>query len=256
MPPVPALTMSSPHGLGATPRGPFSARSMPGSRPGTGMMAQAGALQLSARHVVAPQVGVATMVSDLGKMKKPWDKTPSEMLAAVHNVHQAEDTPRPYVVGRARAAQQLDIAFSTRDERAKLRRLEQALEAPALRYDDAMTPRMAKAAKTAEVLSRRLLAEDKLSLVKQKMQEAKAAGVKVDQAALEEEANQFIEEEKAAATRIQSLYRGKKDRKVTQTKIQAKRDQAEKERREEEDAATKIQSRFRGKAARKEMEKK
>jgi len=195
------------------------------------------------------------MVSDLGNSKLPWEQAPAGKFAAVHYNHMAEDVPRPYVVSRARAAQQLDIAFATTDERAKLRRLEQALESPACRYDDALTPRLAKAANQAQVLSERFVIQEKKKLLRKKTQEALKAGIEVDKEKLQEEANKFEEEEKAAATRIQSLYRGKKDRKATGDKMEAKREQErlDTERREEEQAATKIQSRFRGKAARKDM---
>jgi len=204
---------------------------------------------------MTPQVGLAAMVSDLGNSKLPWEQAPASKFAAVHANHMAEHEPRPYVVSRARAAQQLEIAFATTDERAKLRRLEQALESPALRYDDVMTPRMAKAANQAQVLSDRVRIEEKKKLLKTKMQEAQKAGIEVDKEKLQEEANKFEEEEKAAATRIQSLYRGKKDRKATESKLVEKREQErlDRERREEEHAATKIQSRFRGKAARSQM---
>eukprot|EP00440_Ansanella_granifera_P044349 gb/GFBE01048068.1/.p1 GENE.gb/GFBE01048068.1/~~gb/GFBE01048068.1/.p1 ORF type:complete len:263 (+),score=68.25 gb/GFBE01048068.1/:1-789(+) len=255
MPPVPSLAMSSPHGLGATtPRGaPMSGRSMPGSRPTTGNGAMSGtnpgAFSLSARHIIAPQVGMSAMVSALGNLKAPWEQG---KITPLNSARGEDAAPRPYFVGRARAKEQLNMAFSTQDEAARLRRLEQAIDTPAVRFDEALTPRYLQASRQAQVLSKTLNAQERRQAQKeaeraeqQKVAAAPApppAPAPAAEAAAEEAAEelQYDEEEAAAALRIQSLYRGKKERQEVQQMVE-----------EETKAATKIQSVYRGKASRK-----
>eukprot|EP00392_Amoebophrya_sp_AT5.2_P002396 g2401.t1 len=74
----------------------------------------------------------------------------------------------------------------------------------------------------------------------------------------EERLKREAAEEEAAATKVQSLYRGKQARASTTAKIDAKKQaeadaqaaQAEKERQEEEHAATRVQALYKGKKAR------
>mmetsp|Transcript_55216 Transcript_55216/g.129592 ORF Transcript_55216/g.129592 Transcript_55216/m.129592 type:complete len:248 (-) Transcript_55216:291-1034(-) len=246
MPPVPPLALTSPHGLGVTT--PRSLSSRP-TQPSTGGSYQpsVGAFSRSARHIVTPQVGLSAMVQALGDLKAPWEvtstqkftprrETPPDALASV----------RPFSVGRARAQRQLQTALATQDEWAKVRRLEQALESPCVRYERATTPRLSQVTREAQSARRELF--------KKGLQPKPAEPVKptapakpesepvVVAAPLSPEEAQRKEEE-AAALRIQSLHRGRKEREAVKKMVD-----------EETKAATKIQSVFRGQAARKEKE--
>ncbi|CAD7950456.1 unnamed protein product, partial [Amoebophrya sp. A120] len=66
----------------------------------------------------------------------------------------------------------------------------------------------------------------------------------------DEQAAREAKEDEAAATKVQSLYRGKRDRAEVQAKMQAKKEQEERERAEEEEAATRVQALYKGKKAR------
>eukprot|EP00930_Biecheleria_cincta_P004616 TRINITY_DN105534_c0_g1_i1.p1 TRINITY_DN105534_c0_g1~~TRINITY_DN105534_c0_g1_i1.p1 ORF type:complete len:254 (-),score=49.53 TRINITY_DN105534_c0_g1_i1:226-987(-) len=253
MPPVPALSMTAPHGLGvSTPRrDPNSARQLPGSRPATGRSLVNGssagqaAFSANARHIIQPQVGMSAMISALGNLSAPWEQPSARKLLTPRGLPFKAESPRRYLVGRARAKDQLNMALATQDEAAQLRRLEQALEVPCVRYDEALTPRVMKAAKQINSLSRTLNSEERTRTVTQEVQpqQQRPRGPTEDSPEVEQEDEQGCdEEEAAAATRIQSLYRGKKERQETRKMVE-----------EETKAATKIQSRYRGKAVRKGM---
>jgi len=224
-------------------------------------------LSLSARHIVQPQVGVSAILSALGNLKAPWEQTGVKQTPLNSARGEAPESARQYQVGRSRAKEQLNMAFATKDEVARLRRLEHALDTPAVRYDEALTPRLVAASNQVSNLSKALHHED-LTARRVKADAAAAAGKKLltaapaaaaapeeqgpepETPAEEEEAADGEEdmsaEEAAAALRIQSIYRGKQEREAV--KVQQK--QAAKEAAEEKDAAIKIQSIFRGKASR------
>lgn len=222
-----------------------------------------GTLALSARHIVKPQVGIAQMLSALGDLKPSWEKHSQKVptprtprsFTLVPPEPAIPDT-RPYHVGRARARGQLRHALETRDESAQLRRLEHALDSPVVHDDQEMAREVERAADVALNLSHRLRAATDGS---NKWNEcaavgdalgaaAHAAAAKAANAAAElaKEADEEEEEGAAedgnpdpeaadAAVKIQSVYRGKKEREEIR-RLQA----------QEEAAAVRIQSVYRG----------
>jgi len=132
----------------------------------------------------------------------------------------------------------LNMALATQDDQAKVRRLDQALETPCVRYERAATPRLMQVAREATIVRRELTKKDR----KNAWEETKEEEKPMVPAHPEKSAEELLKEEEAAALRIQSLYRGGKDR-------QAVKAMAEQEAR----AATRIQSVYRGKATRREM---
>lgn len=183
---------------------------------------------------------MSAMISALGNLSAPWEQPSAQKLFSPRAAKVEE--PRPYFVGRARAKDQLNMALATQDETAQLRRLEQALEVPSVRYDEVLTPRVMKAAKQLNNLTRTMDSEERKKQQETGVQKQRTMGLTEQTPEDEQDATQegFVEEEAAAATRIQSLYRGKKEREETKKMVE-----------EETKAATKIQSRYRGKAVRK-----
>lgn len=204
-----------------------------------------GGFSTSARHIIQPQVGMSAMVSALGNLSAPWEQPSAQKLFSPRAAMAKVEEPRRYLVGRARAKDQLNMALATQDEAAQLRRLEQALEVPSVRYDEVLTPRVMKAAKQLNNLSQTFNSEErarKKTQETQPQQQKKKLTEDTPEAEQEVLQEAFDEEEAAAALRIQSLYRGKKEREETKKMVE-----------EETKAATMIQSRYRGKAVRKGM---
>mmetsp|Transcript_67768 Transcript_67768/g.150080 ORF Transcript_67768/g.150080 Transcript_67768/m.150080 type:complete len:244 (+) Transcript_67768:122-853(+) len=242
MPPVPPLALTSPHGLGVTT--PRSISSRASTRPNTAGDFQPGAaFSRSARHIVTPQVGRSAMVRALGDLKAPWEVSATQKFTPRHDTPlDALASVRPFSVGRARAQKQLETALATQDQWAKVRRLEQALENPCIRYERAVTPRLSQVTRDAQAAKQQLFKQGLQPAPKPKPKPKPKQPMPPAEPALSPEEIQRKEEE-AAALRIQSLYRGGKDREAVQ-KIKE----------EETKAATKIQSVFRGQAARRELE--
>jgi len=183
----------------------------------------------------------------------------------------------PYHVGRARARGQLRLALESQDDAAQLRRLKQALNSPVAQYDQKLRAETEKASNHATVVSQRLQAAsapreewatDPFSLTSTLKPKAATA----EQTMPEDAAGEVIdivddEETSAAATLIQSQFRGRKDReKVTSMRTAQVEDRGDlgdmlgsdeqeafNKDPEVADAATKIQASFRGQKARKQM---
>eukprot|EP00439_Symbiodinium_sp_Y106_P026835 s7454_g3.t1 len=250
MPPVPPLALTSPHGLGVTT--PRSLSSRP-TQPSTGGSYQpsVGAFSRSARHIVTPQVGLSAMVQALGDLKAPWEvtstqkftprrETPPDALASV----------RPFSVGRARAQRQLQTALATQDSfLCKCATTRAGIGEPlcALREGDHAA---ALAGHTGGPVSQEGALQEGLPAKPESEPVVVAAplspedsdragtGTHVANPSVSPEEAQRKEEE-AAALRIQSLHRGRKEREAVKKMVD-----------EETKAATKIQSVFRGQAAR------
>mmetsp|Transcript_13706 Transcript_13706/g.35213 ORF Transcript_13706/g.35213 Transcript_13706/m.35213 type:complete len:316 (-) Transcript_13706:148-1095(-) len=239
-------------------------------------------MQASARQMLKPQVGVGRMVSALGNTRPAWEeRTPRRCAELAREAMDAIITPSPhreYHVGRARARVQLRQAMDTNDEEAQLRRLEQALEIPAVQYDQALIPDLHKVVGQAAELSVRLnstlgkedvVVPDQALLSSRALSSAFSGQLSKDgrrgdsktspsqpaaQAAAGAQEQEQEQDELAgledlgnageqSATRIQAAFRGKKDRKEVQQK------------KEEKAAIVKIQARYRGKAARNKTSK-
>lgn len=223
----------------ATPRTPFSARDG-GTR-----------LQTSARHILKPQVGVTAMRSALGDIKPAWEganfsaRSSASTATAFTNPADLQRASQPYHVGRARIRDQLRLALETPDEAVQLRRLEQTLNSPVGRYDGDMQLEMMKASEQATDIAQRLhatktdlpawkqdpFADPKRSRSGKKAKptpapenEKNSVQKEVAEEVAEEIPGDFDSEEAdAAALRIQSVYRGRKDREV----VAARRNQIE-----------------------------
>ncbi|CAL1169365.1 unnamed protein product [Cladocopium goreaui] len=87
------------------------------------------------------------MVSALGGLKEV-----SATQKFTPRLSHPPETHRPFSVGRSRAQNMLAVALATQDDQAKVRRLEQALETPCVRYERAQTPRLMQVARDATVL--------------------------------------------------------------------------------------------------------
>eukprot|EP00434_Breviolum_minutum_P036654 symbB.v1.2.032485.t1/scaffold3904.1/size48501/7 len=196
------------------------------------------------------------MVSALGSLKAPWEVSATQKFTPRQS-HPPEPQ-RPFSVGRSRAQNMLNMALATQDDQAKVRRLDQALETPCVRYERAATPRLMQVAREATIVRRELTKKDR----KNAWEETKEEEKPMAPAHPEKSAEELLKEEEAAALRIQSLYRGGKDRKapgitplpspataLDDSPHQAVKAMAEQEAR----AATRIQSVYRGKATRREM---
>lgn len=246
MPPVPPLVMSSPQGLGSlgTPRS-ARPRTTPSYR------ADCGTFTRQARHIVAPQVGLNAMVSALGGLKAPWEVSATQKFTP--RLSHPPETHRPFSVGRSRAQNMLAVALATQDDQAKVRRLEQALETPCVRYERAQTPRLMQVARDATVLRGELTRKDRKKAWQDKQEkEKKEEKEEKEEKQEKSEAHEnpkpppspedLLKEEEAAALRIQSLYRGQKDRQTVKAMAA-----------QEAQAATRIQSIYRGQVARREI---
>lgn len=246
MPPVPPLMMSSPQGLGSlgTPRS-ARPRTTPSYR------ADCGTFTRQARHIVAPQVGLNAMVSALGGLKAPWEVSATQKFTP--RLSHPPETHRPFSVGRSRAQNMLAVALATQDDQAKVRRLEQALETPCVRYERAQTPRLMQVARDATVLRGELTRKDRKKAWQDKQEkEKKEEKEEKEEKKEKSEAHEtpkpppspedLLKEEEAAALRIQSLYRGQKDRQTVKAMAA-----------QEAQAATRIQSIYRGQVARREI---
>lgn len=272
---IPSLRLDS--GLRPYPTPPSSAASS--ARKRVRDVQSGGALALSARHIVKPQVGITAMLSALGDLKPSWEKHSQKVgtprtprsFSLVPPEPPMPDT-RPYHVGRARARGQLRLALETRDESAQLRRLEHALGSPVVHDDREIAREVERAEDVAYTLAHRLRAAADDSMTWNELAAvgdatgaaahaaaAKAANkaAEIAMAAEEDEEEGIAEDgnqedgnhedgnqedgnqEADAALRIQSVYRGKKER-----------DQVRKQHAEEEAAAVRIQSVYRGKSAR------
>mmetsp|Transcript_116623 Transcript_116623/g.249359 ORF Transcript_116623/g.249359 Transcript_116623/m.249359 type:complete len:260 (-) Transcript_116623:48-827(-) len=249
MPPIPALSLSGKLNLPATPRGTPLA-SYRGKDKG-------GALPMSARHILKPTVGMGSMISALGDIRPPWDQAAVKSPRSARKTHQDEELfggDKLYSVGRARARGQMRTAVETLDQASQLRRLEQALENPVPRYDQDFRLTFEWAESQVGNLSRRLQAAEKARLEGPVVFDVRIPEVKAKKEAAEEEAaaeeaaaeEDLGEEGEGAATKIQSLYRGKKER--------AEVERLKKEKEEETAAAVKIQAIHRGKQARKDVD--
>ncbi|CAJ1398587.1 unnamed protein product [Effrenium voratum] len=204
MPPVPALALSSPHGLGVTtPRSAASRSARPSTTPSYNW--ESATFSRSARHIVTPQVGLSAMVSALGNLKAPWEVSATQKFTPRMSTDAAA-SERPFSVGRSRAQHMLNMALSTQDDQAKVRRLEQALEMPCVRYERAATPRLMQVARDAQSAQRELTKKERRA-----QRDAALAKPKAAPAAPSVQDEDVGDEEKAAL-RIQSLYRGGKDR--------------------------------------------
>lgn len=243
MPPVPPLVMSSPQGLGslATPRSSSAWRTTPSYR------ADCGTFTRPARHIVAPQVGLNAMVSALGGLKAPWEVSATQKFTP--RLSHPPETHRPFSVGRSRAQKMLAVALATQDDQAKVRRLEQALETPCVRYERAQTPRLMQVARDATVLRGELTRKDRKKAWQDKQKEKQEEKEEKEKPSASPEPprsqpspEELLKEEEAAALRIQSLYRGQKDRQTVKAMAA-----------QEAQAATRIQSIYRGQVARREI---
>jgi len=211
---------------------------------------------------------------------------------------------KPYHVGRARARGQLRLALDTQDEAAQLRRLEQALNSPVAQYDGSVRGEISRASSHAAALSQRLQAAakpreawdvdpflpagsagaQKIASAPKGGQPQRQPGHGTSSAGGEEaaqsgaaapgsaEAEAMLDpndpEGAAAAVRIQSMYRGRKDREqvavLRESRASQDAGQGHDLAQEEIDgivedeateaAAVKIQAVFRGNAARRSME--
>lgn len=273
MKPVPALHLGSPR----TPRAPPSAA----ARLGLGGRDAGASLQLSARHILKPQVGMSAMRAALGDKKPAWEQ-PALSPRAAAPPPTCEDkgvAKQPYHVGRARARGELRLALGTLDEAAQLRRLDQALKSPVVEFETALAKDVAKAGDAAAMLSDRLRAQEDVS-AKASLGDyaqwaqllvpagagrpARAAAPGAAAAAADAEAEELLNDGEAAdaAVKIQCVFRGRKDREEVESRRrqkeeaeEAKKAQEAQEAAELEGAATKIQATFRGKAARSAMAK-
>lgn len=171
------------------------------------------------------------MVSALGNLKAPWEVSATQKFTPRQS-HPPEPH-RPFSVGRSRAQNMLNMALATKDDKAKVRRLDQALETPCVRYERAATPRLFQVSHEAQQVRRHLAKENAWA------EKTTTSGPPKKAAPTPEE---IQKEEEQAALRIQSLYRGGKDREAVKKMAQ-----------QEAEAATKIQSVFRGQAARREL---
>lgn len=214
-----------------------------------------------------PDVGKQAMLSALGDIPPFWGgSVPGSARGGAGDVGKppqgladalpAKGSTKPYHVGRMRARGQLFTALDTKNEQAQLRRLEQALDTPAARYDPDLKQIGAFAGRQADTLSNRL--RTPIAYVEYTPPQAAtsepAAAVVEQQVVVETSADAEAPEGEdadtaAAAVRIQSRYRGGKDRQAVEAKKQQKKEEAE-----QTIAATRIQSIHRGNTARKKTQ--
>lgn len=187
---------------------------------------------------------------DIGGDDAGWDQGSRDITDP------REPDTRPYHVARARARGQLRHALGTNDGSAQLRRLEMAVRLPAARDDHLIAPELNRAEREAAYLARRLRMRDE-ELLRANSKQAHGGGHGVNTGGtqrdggaasaneggdadveMSEEELLYRKEQKAAATRIQSLYRGNRDREEV------------KQHKQEVKAATMIQSLHRGNRAR------
>jgi len=205
-----------------------------------------GPLAASVRRGLRPQVGLAAILSALGDVRPPWEQqcpaaAPPRASSRRRTKLGSSGGGRrsDYHVGRARVRCQLDTALGTREEPAQLRRLQQALASTA-RHDARLEQDLRRASSQAALLARRLAVDRRRAAELRRSSagarpapgaaaaEQQAAGVSSCCAAAaagpaeefgphgqgarhaateQEEARRWQRE--AAATSIQSLYRGR-----------------------------------------------
>lgn len=238
----------------------LSARGMPGGvchgfTPGSARLVQA-----SDRQMLKPDVGEGQMISALGSIRPMWEtsRPASQQKARPPASGRSMQGQGGYHVGRARARRQLRVAMDTQGEEAQLRRIMQALGTPTVQYEQSWLPGLNNVVRQAAVLSGRIKDPTRTSDAgPMPCQLLLCAGVSVPVATratssaaqddlkkkkkadeLEELAKEQEAQEALGATRIQAVFRGKKDRAEVEQK------------RQEKTAAVKIQARYRGKDAR------